>query len=55
LALQFQHRGRQVFQAYGVQRKVFLFATARVGVDLQLNEFSHGVHTVARDARCFSA
>ena len=54
LALQLQHGGRQVFQAYGVQRKVFLFATTRVGVDLQFNEFGHGMHAVAGDASGFA-
>ena len=34
LTLQLQHGGGQVFQTDGVQRKVFFFTTARVGVDL---------------------
>ena len=50
LALELQHRGGVLVQADGIQRKVFFFTPARVGVDLQFNELLHGVHAIAHHA-----
>ena len=41
-------------QPDGVEWKVFFFTAAGVGVDLQLDQFGHGVHTIAHHAGGFT-
>ena len=41
-------------QANRVQREIFLFATARVRVDLQLDQLGHGVHPIAHHTGGFA-